>query len=265
MKLLIVSDLHANPQGIRAIWEKEKDADAIYAAGDYSDYGPDPVAAIGWIRDHGVHAVYGNHDKRVIKTYREGSYHDVPKDRYSWVHYNCQVMGESDVAFLESLPQHICFEADGIAYMIQHQYGPRYEIIESQYHFDKYWAENYTGPTRPGQERRMIFGHTHRQMIMQFANGLWLNPGSASYRRPDEPSKDAFYAVIKNGVISLRHTPYDAAPLNAVVEQLKPVMWDAEYHVAHYFFGMTEADGPDDAWMEMAKAHFSKENHKPME
>ena len=81
MKLLIVSDLHANPQGIRAIWEKEGNADAIYAAGDYSDYGPDPVAAIGWIRDHGVHAVYGNHDKRVLKTYRAGDYHDIPQDR----------------------------------------------------------------------------------------------------------------------------------------------------------------------------------------
>ncbi len=98
----------------------------------------------------------------------------------------------------------------------------------------------------------MIFGHSHRQGILQFSDGLWLNPGSASYRRPDEPSKDAFYAVIENGVISLRHTPYDASPLNAVTESLRDELAEGEYRVAHFFFGMTEADGPERSRTEKA-------------
>ena len=266
MKILIISDLHANPVGVRAIWEKEKDVDAVYAAGDYSDYGPDPSGAIGWIRDHGVHAVYGNHDQRVLKTLREGQYDAVADGSLCWVHRNCQLITPEEAGFLENLPRSISFEADGIAYLMQHQYGPRYEIIESRFHFDKYWAENYTGPARPGQKRRMIFGHTHRQMMVAFGeDALWFNPGSTSYRRPDEPSKDAFYAVIEDGEISFRHVPYEKAALNAEVEQLKPrLRWD-EYHVAHYFFGVPESDGPDDAWVEMVKAHFSAENHKPLE
>ncbi|MFR5786147.1 MAG: metallophosphoesterase family protein [Christensenellales bacterium] len=48
MRLLILSDIHANIAALRAI---EKDAgavDAIYCAGDYVDYGTDPHEAIGW-------------------------------------------------------------------------------------------------------------------------------------------------------------------------------------------------------------------------
>ncbi len=266
MKLLIVSDLHSNPVGVQAVWEKERDADIICAAGDYSDYGPDPVGAIRWVRSHEVQAVYGNHDHRVLKTWHEGKFREVPDGSFCWVHDNCCRIGPEEAAFLESLPQSLCFEADGIAYMMQHQYGPRYETIESRYHFDKYWAEHYTGRTVPGQPRRMIFGHTHRQMLVSFGeDALWFNPGSASYRRPDEPSKDAFYAVIEDGKIRFGHVPYEKADLNSEVERLKPrLRWD-EYHVAHYFFGMREEDGADDEWMEMAKAHFSAENHKPLE
>ena len=50
MRLLILSDIHANIAALRAI---EKDAgavDAIYCAGDYVDYGTDPHEAIGWVR-----------------------------------------------------------------------------------------------------------------------------------------------------------------------------------------------------------------------
>ena len=47
MRLLILSDIHANIAALRAI---EKDAgavDAIYCAGDYVDYGTDPVFGRG--------------------------------------------------------------------------------------------------------------------------------------------------------------------------------------------------------------------------
>ena len=66
MRLLILSDIHANIAALRAI---EKDAgavDAIYCAGDYVDYGTDPHEAIGWVREHGAHCVMGNHDRHLL-------------------------------------------------------------------------------------------------------------------------------------------------------------------------------------------------------
>ncbi len=40
----------------------------------------------------------------------------------------------------------------------------------------------------------------------------WLNPGSASYRRPDDPDKTAHYATITDGEIRLKQIPYDRKP-----------------------------------------------------
>ena len=82
----------------------------------------------------------------------------------------------------------------GWKYGIAHQYDNGYGIIESRYAFDKYWAEHY-GTDNVGN-RRLIFGHTHRQCIHILGDGMeWLNPGSASYRRPDDPDKTAHYAI----------------------------------------------------------------------
>lgn len=70
MKLLILSDLHSNAEGVRAILQKEGGADAIYAAGDFVDYGTDPAGTIAWVRANGVRCVRGNHDDRLISVYR---------------------------------------------------------------------------------------------------------------------------------------------------------------------------------------------------
>ena len=40
----------------------------------------------------------------------------------------------------------------------------------------------------------------------------WLNPGSASYRRPDDPDKTAHYVTITDGEICLKQIPYDRKP-----------------------------------------------------
>lgn len=94
---------------------------------------------------------------------------------------------------------------------IAHQYDSGYGTIESRYAFDKYWAEHY-GTDNTGN-RRLIFGHTHRQCIHILGDGMeWLNPGSASYRRPDDPDKTAHYATITDGEIRLKQIPYDRKP-----------------------------------------------------
>ena len=249
MKLLILSDLHSNAEGVRAILQKEGGADAIYAAGDFVDYGTDPAGTIAWVRANGVRCVRGNHDDRLISVYRAGGYAGLPQERCAWVHHNCERLAEADVKFLESLPTHLSFTADGIEYLMAHRCGEGYATIDSQYHFDRYWEENFALPHAPGAERRMIFGHSHRQLVQRHdGRSLWLNPGSASYRRPDEPSKDAFYAVIEDGAILLRHTPYNRTPLAREVQRMRPFLMPEEWHVADFFFCKTEADGPDRPW-----------------
>lgn len=165
MRLLILSDIHANIAALRAI---EKDAgavDAIYCAGDYVDYGTDPHEAIGWVREHGAHCVMGNHDRHLLNILFSGEVDAFRgTNRYKWVHDNCERVTDEDIAFLAALPQHMSFEADGIAYLMQHQMlDNSYDMPESVQTFDAFWRVWYAGESRP--EQRMIFGHTHRRLV----------------------------------------------------------------------------------------------------
>ena len=250
MKILVISDIHSNAEALRAILAKEGGADAIWSAGDYTDYGPQPKEALDWIRAHGVAGVRGNHDERVMATWDAGGYDAMPPEKFAWVHYNCCHLQEEDISFLRGMPTFLSLQADGIAYLIAHRYGEGYKIIESQYHFDRFWEEHFSLPGCAAMPRRMIFGHTHRQMIMSFGgDSLWFNPGSVSYRRPDEPSKDAFYAVIRDCRIEMRHVPYDRTPLIEEAKRVRPRMSVEEWRVADFFFGWKEEDGPDLPWL----------------
>ena len=69
MKLLIISDTHGNVDSLRAVWEKESDADCIIFAGDMVDFGFNPKETVDWFIDHRdiLFAVLGNHDEAILK------------------------------------------------------------------------------------------------------------------------------------------------------------------------------------------------------
>ena len=70
MKVLVVSDVHANIAALNTILEKEADYDILCCAGDYTDYGIYPTEVIERFRNlKNAHLVYGNHDLHVINTY----------------------------------------------------------------------------------------------------------------------------------------------------------------------------------------------------
>ncbi len=78
---------------------------------------------------------------------------------------------------------------------------------------------------------RLILGHTHRQAVRYLSDEVfWLNPGSASYRRYDDPDQTAHYATIIDGVISLKRLSYDMERLRQAVSQIELI--DSEMRVA---------------------------------
>jgi putative phosphoesterase len=236
MKALVVSDIHSNIYALQAIWEREHDSDVLYCAGDLVDYGPFPCEVLAWMRDHNAVCVQGNHDAWVVMHYRQcPNLWDIPEDEYLWVHHNARRLSEDEVEFLEQLPQSVSFVMDGITYHMQHLFR-EYESILSLYEFRRFWREHVPATVADLPNKRLIFGHTHRQAIHYLSDGeLWLNPGSVSYRRPDDPTKEAHYLTITDGVISLKALAYDRTPLYEAVKRER--MKQAELDVAYTFFG----------------------------
>ena len=235
MKALILSDIHANIDALKAVVAAEPDADAIYCAGDLVDYGLNPKEVLDFVQKHNIITVQGNHDRRLIRVHGENAPFD-PAGPYNFVDYCNQLVDEDDIQYLRSLPVELCWEMDGIEYFMTHMYDTEYyNMILSRTQFMDYWREKYPN-SDPDKEHRIIFGHTHRANILQLDDKmLWINPGSASYRRPDDPTKNADYAVIENGAIRLRSIPYEKKHLYEQVLSLN--LDEDEKKVGLFFFG----------------------------
>lgn len=233
MKTLILSDIHANIVALETVWAQERDADLILCTGDLVDYGPFPKEVLDWVRAHGVICTQGNHDRWVARHFRQGqTLESVPIEERAWVHYNVGLIDEADASFLEQLPLSVVVDLDGVPYGMTHLYDDYQEIV-SLHTFDQFVGQTFNN----GDLRRIIFGHTHRQSIRYLSNEyLWVNPGSVSYRRQDDPDQTAHYATLVDGVLALHRVAYDLDPLRAVMDRLD--LRAGEMKVAHFFFGL---------------------------
>ncbi len=244
MRLLIISDIHSNIDALRAIEKDAGPVDRIYCAGDYVDYGTDPHEAIAWVRDHGVKCVGGNHDANLLRVAASGEAELLrgTKD-YRWVHDNIDRMRDEDFEFLRTLPVSLAFSADGIDYLMRHQMKDNsYDVPQSLEQFDACWQKWNGGECSAG---RMIFGHTHRRCVHYLDDRkLWLNPGSVSYRRPDDNDKRAHYMLITDGEILFRAVPYNRRGIYGRVldYEKRGAMAEDQIRVARFFFGPAETD-----------------------
>ena len=234
MKALVISDVHANIDALRTVAEAERDADEIWCAGDLVDYGLDPCEVIAFVREHHVRCVRGNHDSFLLSL--EKAHTPIPEGQYRFVDHCRMQMSAEDLAFLEGLPEVLFWEADGIEYCMAHMYDADYRnMILSRDAFARYWYKMNPNSS-PEKEHRLIFGHTHRSCMLTLSDRmLWLNPGSVSYRRPDDPTKGADYAVIENGKITLRSTDY---PRRTLYERMLALpLREDQRRVGCFFYG----------------------------
>jgi len=62
----IIADIHANLEAFRAVLDELRSVDRIICLGDVVGYGPEPGACIELMKERGIPAVAGNHDKAAV-------------------------------------------------------------------------------------------------------------------------------------------------------------------------------------------------------
>ena len=216
MKALIISDLHSNIDALEAIWEKEKDSDIIYCAGDLVDVGPNPNEVVQWLKEHAVKCVAGNHDQLLLDSITVNN----KNENLTWLELNAKFINKESIEFLKSLPNSLQFQIDGHFYYMTHQYKEDYALIQSKFEYSQFLkSRNINEPVR------LILGHTHKQLLVHFSNNqMMLNPGSTAYRSYLEPENlctKPEYIVIQNGVIILKSIDYDKRRVHAFISSLK--------------------------------------------
>ncbi len=223
MRYLILSDIHANLEALRAVLASAgSDYDRIVCCGDLVGYGADPDAVVQWVRDNVSSVIRGNHDKACAGLEDLEWFNPVARLSALWTQAATQ---PENIEFLRALAQ-----------------GPErvngFQILHgSPLDEDEYVvSEQDVAQVAPYLDCNIsFFGHTHLQgaflchrngvkrlvaastasgqEVLQLENDVnyLINPGSVG--QPRDGDRRAAYAIYEPAarLVSLCRAEYDVA------------------------------------------------------
>lgn len=210
MRLLILSDIHANIAALESIREE---ADAVVFLGDCVGYGPCPAECIAWMRRHAIHAVCGNHDHAVgfdADPRCSAAFRDMALATDG---LHRQMLSEGDRDYLRSLPLRWEFDFGGARFYAVHATpaNPLHSYLPSAGK-DSAWRQQ----TANLGADFLLVGHTHEPIVREIGGVTLINPGSVGQPKHGDPR--AACAIWEDGEVRLRRTPY---PVERTVRQLE--------------------------------------------
>lgn len=200
MKVLILSDIHANWPALEAVIRAESTWDEVVFCGDAVDYGPHPVECLRWLKATTTHAVRGNHDNALVTgqdCHCMGAYRPASLATRAWHH---TLLGDAEVDYLRHLFAVDVFEWGGAHVRVSHAtpVGGLFEYVSPDA-----WGELVAGLAADF----VLLGHTHVQGVRTFGGVTVVNPGSVGLAR--DHGGLACYAVIEDDRVDLRRVPYE--------------------------------------------------------
>jgi predicted phosphodiesterase len=230
MRILVLSDLHANATALTAALDAAKDGwDHVVCLGDIVGYGPDPNEVTDKVRELGARTIRGNHDKAATDLMQTRDFNPVAKTAVDWTRSQ---LSPENLKWLTDLPQGPV-EADGIVLV----HGAFQD--EDEYVFTPAQAlEGLLDSSAP----ITFFGHTHHQGGFSYANSssqlevlsirprnnesfaplriesdlrYLLNPGSVGQPRDGDARAAFAIADMEHGVVEFWRVPYDISEVQA--------------------------------------------------
>lgn len=216
MRVLIISDVHANVWALRAVVHDAGPMDYVLCAGDTVSYGPDPRTTLDSLRAHGVIAVRGNHDHAVATgadPKASPAKQPLALAMRDWTRSQLQ---PADIAWLARLPLHLTWELAGTRFAVTHA-TPRDPLYD--YHLRPDASAEFIGELTAGIDADvLVVGHTHWPLARAHGSLQVVNPGSVGQPLDGDPR--AAYAVWEDGTITLRRAEYDQMPVLAGLGRL---------------------------------------------
>lgn len=208
MRVLIVSDIHANWPALRAINEP---FDLCLCLGDLVDYGPEPAPCVDWVREHARFCVRGNHDHGVAQ--------DVTVQGVGGFRYLTSVtrplsrarLDPERLRYLGRLPVTQQLQLNGRRILMVHA-TPRDPMDEYGPPEEEFWARRLEDTDAD----LVLVGHTHCQYELMVGRRRVVNPGSVGLPRDGDPR--AAYAILEDGEVTLKRVDYPIEETIAAVE-----------------------------------------------
>lgn len=212
MRILVVSDIHANWPALAAIDER---FDVCLCLGDLVDYGPEPLPCVRWAMEHATYAVRGNHDHGVAQ--------GVPVSGEIGFRYLTRAsrpsmwesLGPEERRYLLQLPVTQRVTLAGKRFLLVHA-TPRDPLDEYLLKDPAVWARR----VQNAQADIVCVGHSHMQFNLLVDKTVVLNPGSVGLPRDGDPR--AAYAIIEDNRIELKRVAY---PVEETVRKIEAMDW----------------------------------------
>jgi putative phosphoesterase len=207
MRILVLSDIHANRAALDAIREP---FDVCIFLGDLVDYGVEPGPCIEWVRKNATYAIRGNHDHGAAqRIYVQGIagfryLTGVTRSR------TMQLLTESDRKYLAALPTSMWLTLNGKRYFLIHA-TPRDAMDE----FAPPDVEAWKRRVQNIDADYVLVGHSHQQFMLELGKTTVINPGSVGLPRDGDPW--AAYAVITDDGPELKRDQY---PIDEAIASL---------------------------------------------
>jgi len=209
MRILIVSDLHANLEALRrlpSVW------DELWVLGDLVNYGPNPCEVIEFVRAHAALVVSGNHDHAVAWDEDPRCSHRFRRMAEETGRYTKSVITEDQRAFLRGLPRTAARECAGVRFLACHA-APRDPLYEYRAPESPLWEEESSESTDV-----LLVGHTHLPFCRCAGRIVVLNPGSVG--QPKHGRAQASYALWDDGEFRLESVDYPVEETVAKISAL---------------------------------------------
>jgi diadenosine tetraphosphatase ApaH/serine/threonine PP2A family protein phosphatase len=217
MRVLIISDVHANLTALEAVLEDAGPSDAVWCLGDLVGYGPDPNECVDRVRSlPDLTCLIGNHDQAALGMIPLFRFNEDARFIAVWT---SQVLTAENVDFLGSLPTHSVVDSFTLAHGSPRQ--PVWEYIldlrSADYNFEAFKTDY------------CLVGHSHLPLVFHrpHENGrvhllpvpvghafpltprMILNPGSVGQPRDNDPRAAYALADLDAGTWEPRRVAYD--------------------------------------------------------
>jgi len=217
----VITDIHGNLPALRAALARidELGVQRIYCGGDLVGYGPHPNEVCALIEERGIPTIYGNYDYAIARDLDDcGCAYITPHDRELGQRSVEWTLAHTDQAakdFMRELPFDLRFTVGGTGVHLVHG-SPR---KVNEYLFEDKPARLYERLAEAETDPVLVFGHTHKPWVHDYAGVRFVNCGSVGKPKDGDP-RGAFAILEPAGAtvdVRIERVAYDAATVAAEV------------------------------------------------
>ncbi len=221
MLIAVLSDIHGNAAALDAALGAARQAGAqeLFVLGDYVGYYYEPSRVFealgGWPRE----MIRGNHEELLARAAKDAAFAAELRGRYGSGHDAALAeLSASKIEELLALPESKLVERDGVRIELCHGSpwkGDEYVYPDAQ--------DSVIARCAGSKADFVLMGHTHRAFLKRVGAATVANVGSVGQAR--DAGGQAAWALLDTQArsLTLRRTPYDAAPLAAEAARRDPL------------------------------------------